>query len=247
VKLLIVSSADPIFLNMAKFLSEQISEKHETTVVKENVKISIPKILKQRVKRAGLISGLSQFGFKVFDIFFLRKTITKDAIESLKNFDCAEIYSINSEEAKSLASRFDVVICIATSIIKQATLDVSRYGFLNVHPGIVPNYRGTGNFWAVVNKDWRNIGCTCHWMTNQIDVGRVVAITVIPPNFNSLWEMNNTAMMSGLYALSKVINEGELLEKYIDLDESQSCYYSWYGFGDYLKFCMSMRGVKFGR
>lgn len=243
-KLLIVSSADPIFLSMAKLLSDLISEKHEITVVKENPKISIPKVLRQRIKRAGVISGLSQFGFKAFDVLFLRKTIAKNAIEGLKSFDCAEIESINSEEAKSLASQFDVVICIATSIVKQATLDISRYGFVNAHPGILPQYRGTGNFWAVVNKDWSNIGCTCHWMTNQIDVGRVITLTEIPTNYDSLWQMNKAAMMAGLVALSEVINEGQLLIRNIDLDESQSGYYSWYGFGDYLKFLISMRSLK---
>lgn len=246
-KLLIVSSADPIFLSMARRLSSLISEDHEVTVVKENPQISIPKILKQRVKRAGLISGISQFAFKVFDVLILRKAVVKNAVDGLNGFECAEIRSINSEEGKGLVSQFDAVICIATSIIKQATLDVSPYGFVNVHPGILPQYRGTGNFWAVVNRDWANIGCTCHWMTKQIDVGRVVSISRIPPNFKSLWEMNSAAMMAGVVALSKVINEGALLERYVDLDERQAGYYSWYGVGDFFKFCISMHCLKGGR
>lgn len=246
-KFLIVSSADPVFLRIAKYLSGLISGSHEVTVVKENTPVSILRVLRQRIKRAGLISGLSQFAFKVFDVMLLRKGISKQAVKGLVNFDCAEIGSINSEEAKALASQFDVVICIATSIIKQVTLDVSRYGFVNVHPGILPQYRGTGNFWAVANGDWENIGCTCHWMTSQIDVGRVISIARIPPSFDSLWEMNNTAMLAGVNALSEVINKGELLDRCIDLDESQSGYYSWYGIVDYLKFRASIRALKGGK
>lgn len=246
-KLLIVSSADPIFLSMARYLSGLISERHEVTVVKENAQVSIPKILRQRIKRAGLISGLSQFVFKVFDVLFLRKAIAKNADEELANFYCAGIGSINSEEAKAMASQFDVVICIATSIIKQATLDASKYGFVNVHPGILPQYRGTGNFWAVVNRDWENVGCTCHWMTSQIDVGRVISVTRIPASFNTLWQMNYAAMLAGVDALSEVINSGELLKRCIELDESQSGYYSWYGIGDYFNFMLAMRELRVGR
>lgn len=245
-KLLIVSSADPIFMNMARYMSGLIAEKHEVTIIKEAPQVSILKILKQRIKRSGVISGLSQFAFKVFDVLFLRKSIAKNAEERLLGYDCAEISSINSEEAKDLASEFDVVICIATSIIKQVTLDASKYGFINVHPGILPHYRGTGNFWAVVNRDWENIGCTCHWMTSQIDVGRVVSITKITDNFHTLWEMNSVAMMAGVGALSKIINDGQLLTRCIELDESQSGYYTWYGIGDYIKFYRSMRHSRAG-
>lgn len=246
-KLLVVCSADPIFLGMAKHLSELISESHVVTVVKESPKISIPKILSWRIKRAGFISGLSQFLFKVFDVLFLRKAIAKKSLDGLKNFDCAEIESINNEEAKALLSQFDVVICIATSIIKQATLDVSKHGFVNVHPGILPQYRGTGNFWAVVNEDWDNIGCTCHWMTNQIDVGRVISVTKIPARFNTIWQMNSAAMLAGVEALSEVINSGNLLNKNIEVDEAQSGYYSWYGIGDYIKFLRSIRELRASR
>jgi len=246
-KILIATSADPIFASMAKSLSEKISKMHEIVIVKECVKYSMLDILRQRIKRAGVLPGFSQFGFKAFDILFLRKSIAKNAVVELDNLKCIEIGSINSEDAKILVSGFDAVICIATSIIKQETLDVSRYGFVNVHPGILPQYRGTGNFWAVVNRDWTNIGCTCHWMTSQIDVGRLITITAIPPNFGSLWEMNNTALRAGLDALANVINNGELLNRHIEADESQSAYYSWYGFCDYIRFLMSIRALKGGR
>ena len=240
-KLLIISSSDPIFLSMAKFFSQKILENHEVVIVKESVRISLFYILLKRIKKFGFLSGLSQFAFKVFDVLLLRKSITQDAIQSLGDFDCKQIDSINSTQAKCLVSEFDAVICIATSIVRQSTLDSAKNGLVNVHPGILPNYRGTGNFWAVVNRDWNNIGCTCHWMTSKIDDGKVILCTKTAATFNSLWEMNYNAMLEGLDALSKVINEDKLLDSSIDLDMTCSAYYTWYGFCDYFSFLASMR------
>ncbi len=240
-RFLIVSSVDPVFAAIARHLSGLISVKHEVKVVEECASVSILKILKQRIRRAGILTGLSQFLFKVFDVLFLRKEVTKNALAIVSGSRNDQIKSVNSSDFRILASRFDVVICIATTIVEQETLRAAKYGFINVHPGILPQYRGTGNLWAVVNEDWKNIGCTCHWMTRQIDVGRVITITKIKPDFDSLWEMNYRAMLMGVDDLSVVINEGSILEKESHIDESKACYYSWYGFHDYLRYVCALK------
>lgn len=235
-KILIVSSSDVIFRQIAKHLYEKISQKHDLVLARENVGVSLTKILKQRIKKAGIISGTSQFLFKVFDVLFLRKAVAKVAAEKLGNFDGHDLGSINSADSKEYISKFDFVIGIATSIIKQDILDAPTYGIINVHPGILPEYRGVGNFWAVMNEDWSNVGCTCHWMTHEIDVGKIICSTKIGPSFRTLWEMNYSAMLAGVNDLSKVINDGKVLEKNESIDHTKSNYYTWYGIADYMKF-----------
>jgi folate-dependent phosphoribosylglycinamide formyltransferase PurN len=240
-KFLIVSSSDPIFLAMAKKLSELISDSHEKMVVIEASHIPIFKVLCQRMRRAGVLQGMSQFIFKIYDVIVLRRKESRSASVKITGFKADRIKSINSLEFRTEVVKYDVVICIATSIVNRETLLLSKHGFINIHPGILPRYRGTGNLWAVVNQDWHNIGCTSHWMTPQIDVGRILTVTRIALDSDSLWEMNCNALTAGIYALSSAINQGSLLELEQEVDESTSCYYSWYGVLDYFRFKRILR------
>lgn len=46
---------------------------------------------------------------------------------------------------------------------------------LNIHPGILPRYRGLGNPEAWLRQDFGNMGVTIHHMTKRLDGGKVVA------------------------------------------------------------------------
>ena len=240
-KILIISSADPIFLNIARYFASLLNDSHDVLLVKEKVSNAALTILKQRINRAGLLRGLSQFLFKVYDLYILRQKHTRRAASGLSNYQCDEIHSINSVNSQKLIGNYDIAICLATSIVKEASLNASRYGLINVHPGILPNYRGIGNFWAVLNNDWPNIGCTCHWMTGQIDIGKIISIKKIGPEFETLWDMNILAMTAGVESLSDIINSGHLLSTSVSINQSESKYYSWYGFREYMKFMNSVK------
>jgi methionyl-tRNA formyltransferase len=131
---------------------------------------------------------------------------------------------------------YDLVVGIATSIIPPAALSIPQHGFINIHPGVLPEYRGTGNLWAVVNRDWQRIGCTVHWMTERIDVGRIVAIEVLRDWPHDLWGLHEAAMRAGCRALAACLRSGTLLHAQIDVSGRCSGYFGWYGFVDYLRF-----------
>ena len=50
--------------------------------------------------------------------------------------------------------------------------------FLNIHGGIVPNYRNVhGQFWSYYNKDYSNMGSSILHLTKGIDNGNVALMS----------------------------------------------------------------------
>lgn len=68
----------------------------------------------------------------------------------------------------------DLVVVLGTSILKESVLAASPC-FVNLHVGITPMYRGAhGQFWAVLNRDFENIGTTLHFIDKGIDTGAIL-------------------------------------------------------------------------
>ncbi len=96
-------------------------------------------------------------------------------------------------------------------IIKQDLLDAPNIGILNVHPGLLPEYRGcTTMEWSIFNDD--PVGNTAHFMSAGIDEGPIIMkesyIFKKSDNYtdirNQLYEYNLNLMAK---SIKKIINE----------------------------------------
>lgn len=68
----------------------------------------------------------------------------------------------------------ELVVVLGTSILKEPVLAAAPC-FVNLHVGITPMYRGAhGQFWAVLNRDFENIGTTLHFIDKGIDTGAIL-------------------------------------------------------------------------
>lgn len=62
-----------------------------------------------------------------------------------------------------------------THILPEKILDLPKHGFINVHPGLLPEYRGPHPIgWAVANKE-KVTGVTIHKVTSVYDGGPIIA------------------------------------------------------------------------
>jgi Formyl transferase len=69
----------------------------------------------------------------------------------------------------------DLVVGFGTSFITPSTLNRLPNGFLNLHTGFLPDYRGVkSEFWALARGDLSRIGWTLHYMTPTVDAGDIV-------------------------------------------------------------------------
>jgi hypothetical protein len=70
----------------------------------------------------------------------------------------------------------DLIIGFGTSYITPTTLRSLRQGFLNLHTGLLPWYRGVkSEFWVLYHSDVDRAGWTLHYMTEKLDQGDIVA------------------------------------------------------------------------
>lgn len=70
----------------------------------------------------------------------------------------------------------DVIAVFGTTLIRGDLLTRGRLGFINLHGGVSPRYRGTDcTFWALYNGEPDQIGCTIHFIDRGIDTGPIVA------------------------------------------------------------------------
>ena len=59
--------------------------------------------------------------------------------------------------------------------LKSETLSATPHGVINVHPGMLPKYRGASCVeWAIYNGD--QVGNTAHFMTEGYDEGPIIAV-----------------------------------------------------------------------
>ena len=86
-------------------------------------------------------------------------------------------------DAKSLAMvrrlKPDLIVSIRyRRILKSAVIAIPKYGVINLHSGLLPDYRGVmATFWAMLN-DEPEIGCTLHRIVDcGIDTGPVIRVS----------------------------------------------------------------------
>ena len=90
--------------------------------------------------------------------------------------DVLRVESINDPSVIDLLQQTkpELVVVLGTSILKEPVLAAAPC-FVNLHAGITPMYRGAhGQFWAVHNRDFDNVGVTLHFVDKGIDTGAIV-------------------------------------------------------------------------
>lgn len=101
---------------------------------------------------------------------------------------------INSEGLENyLGSEPDLVLSIRYGgILKERVIAAPEYGVLNLHSGLLPDYRGVmATFRALLNGA-DHIGTTLHYIDDGgIDTGRIVTTTSMPisPSQTYLWHV----------------------------------------------------------
>lgn len=125
-----------------------------------------------------------------------------------------ELHGINKPEglARFAANEPDLVLSIRFgSILKEAALAVPTIGVLNLHSGLLPDYKGVmATFRALLNGD-TVIGTTLHWIDDSsIDTGRIVTTTALPVTRGksylwhvlALYEQGCAAMLEAVASLA---------------------------------------------
>jgi methionyl-tRNA formyltransferase len=102
------------------------------------------------------------------------------AIENVCNqhdIECRKIEKVNSRDFRDFLSdkEIDVLVSVACpQILKSKILQIPRKAAINIHYGLLPNYRGQyPSFWVLANGE-QYTGVSVHFMTRKVDAGDIL-------------------------------------------------------------------------
>lgn len=105
----------------------------------------------------------------------------KQPLYSFAHFKAKLLNDINvADFARYIESQPDLVISIRhMSILGQAVIDYPRHGIINLHSGLLPEYKGVmATFWALLNKE-SQVGTTLHYIEDStIDTGSIISRSI---------------------------------------------------------------------
>jgi methionyl-tRNA formyltransferase len=87
------------------------------------------------------------------------------------------VRKLGSQAQEELAALQPAIACVACwpERIPAALLERPRHGFLNLHPSLLPAYRGPHPLFWALRDGRRESGVTVHWMNAELDRGDIAA------------------------------------------------------------------------
>ncbi|MBP7211700.1 methionyl-tRNA formyltransferase [bacterium] len=128
------------------------------------------------------LDGLKMAGFNIVGAFGAKKNHpTYDDFKSFvcsRNIEFIEYDNLNDDEFIDKIKNLNVdlaVVCSFNYKIPKKLLDTVKDGFLNLHPSLLPKYRGANPYSRVLINKEKATGVTLHFMDEEFDTGDIVA------------------------------------------------------------------------
>jgi methionyl-tRNA formyltransferase len=110
--------------------------------------------------------------FKDYQVYTVKDIINK---HNIGQFQTIDINSSNSLKKISELKPDIIICCVFNQIFKKKLLNIPRYGCINIHRSLLPDYMGVSpTFWVLANNE-NFTGVTIHHMTEKIDIGAILA------------------------------------------------------------------------
>lgn len=174
---------------LSTFLVDQLSEDGTLAgVIYEERFRTIPETLaylRRNAKREGRLHTLDVVAYEIWDRLFRRNAFDRTASRLLPTSfaqpdaqgqpEVHKVDNLNSAEAHTIidALRPDLLVVHACGILSERTFSRARVAALNIHCGVLPQYRGhASTFWSMYKGDVGNIGVTVHRVARTVDTGQ---------------------------------------------------------------------------
>ena len=189
-----------------------------------------------------LVQGFVYLLACLLPCFKNRKLSSNELIKKHK-IDFHDSEDINSEETLNFLKKQEPDLLISAyfpQILKPEALSVPLKGVLNIHPGLIPEYKGAmAYFWAVKNES-AHAGVSVHWMDEGIDTGPLLARKSfkIGPKTSQDKVLIKTAIVGSslLGRIGKKLQKGKKI-KNIDTSNCRQKYYSLPGKKAFSEYC----------
>jgi len=106
------------------------------------------------------------------------------------------------------------VVCSFNYKVPKILLNSVKDGFINVHPSLLPKYRGPNPYSAVIMNDESETGVTLHFMDEEFDTGDIIVQKKIPvtqsETMGTLFNRTNIIAFDMLLDILKKYEKGEI-------------------------------------
>lgn len=96
---------------------------------------------------------------------------------SQRQVSCYHDVNVNSSEGLALVGKHApdlIIVATFKQILKETVLSLPKLGVVNIHPSLLPNYRGPCPTNAAILNDEKTTGITIHYVTETVDEGNVL-------------------------------------------------------------------------
>lgn len=172
--------------NFAKTILEFVSENHDVCLV-----VTRPDAKKGRGQKV-VSSVISEFC-------------------ASKNIPCYSPESINSDESVEILKKVSADIAVLASyseILSPPVIDVFPKGILNIHPSLLPKYRGAEPIRWAIRKCEKETGVSLMLISSKLDRGNIIASKTI-----AIEDTDDFGFLSGKLAMLSVSMLPEAIEK----------------------------------
>lgn len=160
--------------------------------------VKIPLVLKGKGRRGTaerIVPQLSRrfLGGKIFEFVSLAmitaipKILARGAVfrrlrrtASLSGLEFHKTGNVMSEGTLAFlrAREPDLIISLCHQILKEPLISLPRSGIINLHPGVLPEFKGIQPYFWELSEGSALAGATLHWIEDEgIDTGRILART----------------------------------------------------------------------
>lgn len=206
-KTVIITSNSSVFLKLTKlFIENSGKPRDEFMVVAENG-LSCKKRFQKRINNVGLINAFDEWLYTKYEEIFNHWTKAENKL--LEDIEITSFIPdiLTDTVNKSSVSIIDLLIkfeaeniisigsgFIPTKILEQFNLKI------NIHPGILPNYKGIGTPEAIMRGEHSLLGWSLHELAPKIDSGNIIQNQTIA--FKILEKMTFAEMYITIYRLA---------------------------------------------
>ena len=111
-------------------------------------------------------------------VFFGTSIDSQYALEQLERIGLEPALVINTKEIPDDLKNTEwdfFLVCSYGKILKKEILDIPKHGVLNIHPSLLPKYRGPSPYVSAILDDERETGVSIMLLAEKMDAGPILA------------------------------------------------------------------------
>ena len=163
------------------------------------------------------LDGLLTAGANIVGVIGAKKT--HNTYNSFKTFVLArglnfiEWDNLKDEQFLNYLKNLDIDVAVVSSFnykIPKVLLDIPKLGFINIHPSLLPKYRGGNPYSTVIINGEKETGVTLHFMDEGFDTGDIIVQQKVPiAPLETMGTLFNRLNLLGMQMLVDVLREYE--------------------------------------